>query len=413
MEEKSLRGIKFGFRKSSSPVAYCALHIKSGTRNEEAASAGMAHFVEHLIFKGTSHKTSSVINSRLEKLGGELNAYTTKEETVLQATCLKEDLPKAISLLIELAFCSTFPQKEIDMERGVVIEEIRSYKDSPSEQIYDDFEELLFAGTPLATPILGNIPSIKRISRREILGYYYRMFVPENLSFSVVADKDEEYVRKILAKAIEKYSPESFSLRCEGTSFKPCTGITPKESQRFDKVITKKNHQAHCIIGCRAYSFFEQERFALSLLVNILGGPAANSRFNVLLREKNGLVYSIDASYTQYCDSGAVMIYFGCDKSNVDKCKELIFKTIEKYRTSPVSERELKEAKKQYIGQLAISADNSESQLLSMGKSLMVFGRIKDTSELIKNIESITSAQILQVARDIFDPEKVSVLTYL
>lgn len=405
-------GMRLAFKRSSSPVSYCAIHVRTGTRYEEKGFEGLAHFTEHLIFKGTCKKSSSVINSRIERLGGELNAYTTKEETVIHATLLKEDISVGISLLVELAFTSLFPAKELEKERAVVMEEIQSYKDSPAEQIYDDFEELLFAGTPLSTPVLGSCSSLKKIKREKVLEYYRRMFIPENMFFTVVADMEERKVLSLLEKALSRYAPLSLS----GGSTGMQEALIREEivpEYHFEKSVQRKSHQAHSIIGCNAYSLYDPRRIPLILLVNIIGGPAANSKLNLLLRERYGLVYSIDSGYTQYTDAGVVTIYFGCDKSNVDRCSSLVLKTLAEYREHLISERALKEAKKQLLGQLAISSDNGEAQVLSMGKSLMVFGRVVEQQESRAMIESVTAEDIKRVSCEIFAPEKLSKLTYL
>lgn len=404
-------GSRFAFRSSSSSVAYCAVHIKTGTRNEPSRLAGLAHFTEHLLFKGTTSKSSCVINSKIEKLGGELNAYTTKEETVIHATVLKEDFQTAASLLVELAFQCVFPAKEVEKERGVVVEEIKSYKDSPSELIYDEFDEKIFEGTPLSIPVLGTSASLKRITREDVVEYYNKMFVPENMVFTVVADLPCEKVVSVLEKQIEKYGRRGADAIAEVQ-----TPIAPQPLEvaaPFEKKVSKKSHQAHCIIGARAYSFYEPKRIPLILLVNYLGGPAANSRLNMSLREKHALVYNVDASYAQYCDAGVVTIYFGCDKSNVARCEELILRQINELITNPLSPQKLKEAKKQLLGQLAISSDNGEAQVLSMGKSEMVFGRVIEMEQTRQLLEQVTSEELSQVAKEIFGEGKISKLYYL
>lgn len=399
--------MQFAFKKSNSPVSYCAISIKTGTRDENQKYGGMAHFTEHLIFKGTETRTANTINSHIERLGGELNAYTTKEETVIHATVLKEDISKAVDLLCDLAFKSVFPEKELEKEKSVVIEEIKSYKDSPSDQIFDDFEEYLFRGTPLSMPVLGKVATLKKIKRDMMLNYYHSRFVPSNMTFTSVADLDEDKVKGILLKALRKYAP----------SEKDCPSVPERAKVLlplpcFSKVVPKKNHQVHCIIGGCAYSYYQEKRIPLILLMNILGGPAANSRLNLLMREKNALVYGVEASFTQYEDTGLFTIYFGCDKDNLEKCVFLVEKTLEESREIPMAPRTLAQAKKQLLGQLVISSDNGEAQTLSMGKSLMVFGRTMEMEETRSLIEKITSDDILAVAQDILAPDKLSRLIY-
>jgi len=403
-------GSFFAFRRTSSPVAYIAFSIKSGTRDEGMFPAGLAHFTEHLIFKGTENRSSSVINSCLEKLGGELNAYTSKEETVIHATVLKEDLRTAADLLADIAFNSVFPEKEVDKERTVVIEEIHSYKDSPADQIFDDFEEMLFAGTPLATPVLGKSTSLKKIRREDILSYWKNRFVPENICITVAADIEEERVLELVNKALARHSAASASDSICGHPSR--TPIAAGGLKPFIHETTHRHHQVHCVIGGPAYSLYRKERLPLILLVNYLGGPAANSTLNILLRERNALVYGVEAAYTQYEDTGLVTIYFGCDRENFDKCKSLVFKELSRIRNTLPSASALKTAKKQLLGQLAISSDNGEAQVLSMGKNLMVYGNIPDQAQIRAKVEAITPEEFRMAAEEIFNPDKLSILAY-
>ena len=406
------KGLQFLFKKSSSPVAYCALSIRSGTRREDQIFGGIAHLTEHMIFKGTEYKSASCINSYIEKLGGELNAFTTKEEIVIHSTVLKEDIARAIGLLVELAFCPKFQEKELEKEKTVVLDEIITYKDSPADQIFDDFEELLFEGTNLSMPVLGKTRTLKKIGVKELYEHTRTHFTLNNMAFTVVADAPEEKVRELLLKALKKYAPSAM----EGDG-KISEGLTipPRMPQvkTFNKVVNRKGHQTHCIIGAQAYPYYEKKRMALILLVNILGGPAANSRLNTILREKNGLVYNVDAAYGQYSDTGIVTIYFGCDRQNYEKCVRLIEGELEKFRVAPMSDRALKAAKKQLLGQLAISSDNSEAQCLSMGKSLLVFREVIGTARMRQMIEEVTASDVMEAAADIFAPEKICKLTYM
>ncbi|MBQ2242684.1 MAG: insulinase family protein [Bacteroidales bacterium] len=412
MKEFDFKGLQFLFKKSSSPVAYCALSIRSGTRREDQRFGGIAHLTEHMIFKGTEHKSASCINSYIEKLGGELNAFTTKEEIVIHSTVLKEDIARAIGLLVELAFSPKFQEKELEKEKAVVLDEIITYKDSPADQIFDDFEELLFEGTNLSMPVLGKTRTLKKIGVKELYEHTRTHFTLNNMAFTVVADAPEEKVRELLLKALKKYAPSAM----EGDG-KISEGLTipPRMPQvkTFNKVVNRKGHQTHCIIGAQAYPYYEKKRMALILLVNILGGPAANSRLNTILREKNGLVYNVDAAYGQYSDTGIVTIYFGCDRQNYEKCIRLIEGELEKFRVAPMSDRALKAAKKQLLGQLAISSDNSEAQCLSMGKSLLVFREVIGTARMRQMIEEVTASDVMEAAADIFAPEKICKLTYM
>lgn len=415
---KASCGLQYAVKKSGSAVGYCALSIRCGTRDEAGYHAGIAHFVEHTIFKGTEHRSASVINSYLDRLGGELNAFTTKEEIVFHATVLKEDLSKAASLLLELATCPTFPEHEIQTEKGVVIDEIHSYKDTPSEDIYDRFEEMIFKGHPLSGNILGTTVSVKKITRDELLKFVKEKFQPCRMAFTVVADIDEARMEKGVLKLAEKYfgnvqadCPSAHG--CEERPF-PCGSYSTPVAEQFDKTISKRNHQANCVIGALAPSLYqERERLATVLLCNILGGPATNSILNSILREKYGWVYGVECGYTQFADTGLVAITLGCDKANLDKCLKAIDKEIAKLQSEPLSERKLKAAKKQLLGQLAISGDNGETQCLSMGKGLLAYGKVSSGKENRSLVEGITAEDVREMAVKIFDKDKVSKLIYI
>jgi len=405
-------GLQYAVRKSSSAVGYCALSIRCGTRDEMGYHGGIAHFVEHTIFKGTARKSASVINGYLDRLGGELNAFTTKEEIVLHATVLKEDLPKAASLLFELATSAVFPEKEIEVEKGVVIDEIHSYKDTPYEDIYDRFEEMLFAGHPLSGNILGTPSSVKKISRNELLKFVKEKFLPCRMAFTIVADIDEKKMEKDVLKLAEKFYPQAGS-EADGCETSSAACLTPP-AKPFDKTLSKRNHQANCIIGGLAPSLYqEKERIATVLLCNILGGPANNSILNSVLREKYGWVYSVECGYTQFSDTGIVTISLGCDKANLEKCVSVIYKEISRLQTELLSERRLKAAKKQLLGQLAISSDNGETQCLSMGKGLLSYGKVSSGAENRSLVEAVTSEDIRNAACSVFDFDKLSKLVYI
>ena len=410
-------GLQYAAKRSGSAVGYCALSIKCGTRDEEGYHSGIAHFVEHTIFKGTKHKSASVINGYLDRLGGELNAFTTKEEIVLHATVLKEDLGKAAALLFELATCATFPEHEIEVEKGVVLDEIQSYKDTPAEDIYDKFEEMIFTGHSLSGNILGTRASVKKISQEELLKFVKEEFVPCKMAFTVVADIDERKLERDILKLVAKYFDGTAippcATGCE-TAHRACGNYSTPAAGAFEKTLNKRNHQANCIIGGLAPSLYqERERLATVLLCNILGGPATNSILNSVLREKNGWVYGVECGYNQFSDTGLVTISLGCDKNNLDKCIGAIDKEIVKLQSEVMSERKLKAAKKQLLGQLAISSDNGETQCLSMGKSLLSFGKIHSGKENRSLVEAITAEEIRTMALKIFDKAKLSKLIYI
>ena len=408
MTGKADCGLQYAVRRGGSAVAYCALSIRCGTRDEEGFHSGIAHFVEHTIFKGTARRSAAVINNYLDKLGGELNAFTTKEEIVLHATVLKEDLSKAASLLFELATDPVFPDHEINTEKGVVIDEIQSYKDTPSEDIYDKFEELLFKGHPLSGNILGTKASVRKITRDELMRFVKEKFVPGRMAFSIVADLDEKVMEKTVLKLAGKFFPSDVpDMPSEPRNIAP-------SAEPFDMTLNKRNHQANCVIGGLAPSLYQdRERLATVLLCNILGGPANNSILNSILREKNGWVYGVECGYTQYADTGIVAISLGCDKHNLEKCIKAIDKELKRLQEELMSERRLKAAKKQLLGQLAISSDNGETQCLSMGKGLLAYGKISTGKENRELVEAITAEDIREMARTIFNPEKLSRLIYI
>ena len=403
-------GMQYAVKRSGSSVAYCALSIKCGTRDEEGFHSGLAHFVEHTIFKGTERRSAAVINGYLDRLGGELNAFTTKEEIVFHATVLKEDLSKAAGLLFELVTCPTFPDQEINTEKGVVIDEIQSYKDSPSEDIYDKFEEMLFKGHPLSGNILGTRASVRKITRKELLQFTQDKFRPEKIAFTIVADIDEKAMEKSILKLTSKHFPD-YTPSQESADREALGSVV---SEPFDITLSKRNHQANCIIGGLAPSLYQdRERLATVLLCNILGGPANNSILNSVLREKNGWVYGVECSYTQYSDTGIVAISLGCDKSNLDKCVKATYKEIGKLQEVVLSERKLKAAKKQLLGQMAISGDNGETQCLSMGKGLLAYGKLNTGKETRQMVEDITAEDIREMARTIFATSNLSKLIYV
>ena len=426
-------GLRYAVRRGGSAVGYCALSLRCGTRDEADFPNGIAHFAEHTMFRGTKRKSASVINSYLDRLGGELNAYTTKEEIVLHATVLKEDLGKAAGLLFELATEATFPDAEIETERGVVLDEIISYKDNPAEDVYDKFEGMLFEGHPLGLPILGTSASVRRIKPEDLRRFARTFFIPARMAFTVVADLDEKVMEKRVLRLVEKLFGD-FSARPDGlgrndkeTTCLGCDdrGIVISSGAEggveksawalpFSKTVDKRNHEVNAVIGNRAPSLYDSEdRITAAVLCNILGGPASNSLLNKVLREKNGWVYGVECTYTQYADTGIAAITFGCDKPNLERCLSTLDKILARIREVPFSERTLKAYKKQLLGQLAISSDNGEAQCLSMGKSLLSWGRIDTSAEMRARIEAVTPAALQAMARRLFAPETLSRLIYL
>ena len=401
-------GLRYAVKRSGNAVGYCSLTIKCGTRDEGGFHSGIAHFTEHTLFKGTERKSARVISSYLDKLGGELNAFTTKEEIVLHSTVLKEDLGKAASLLLELATSPTFPEEEVSIEKGVVIDEINSYKDSPADDVYDKFEEALFEGHPLGRSILGTAASVKKITGKELKLFTKEHFVPANMALAIVADIDEkrmeENVLKLAGKVFTKVPMAGGERVVTPIPLKPA----------FNRQVEKRNHEVNAVIGNFAPSLYDtEERFAAILMSNIIGGPASNSLLNNLLREKNGWVYGVESSYSQYTESGIMTISLGCERGNLEKCLDAIWKVIGKMQNEEYSSVRLKAAKKQILGQLAISSDNGEAQCLSMGKSLMSLGSIFTDRQNREAIEAVTSEGIRDAAVRIFNPESTSSLIFL
>ena len=416
------KNVRFAFRHINSPVAYCALSVRTGTRDENPAYNGLAHLTEHMLFKGTERRGAASINNVLERVGGELNAYTTKEEIVLHATVLREDLSKAVDLLAELAFTSVFPDRELEKELDVVYDEIVSYEDSPADAIYDHFEELLFEGHPLSLPILGRKKTLKKISSRTLREYLFSSFVPEKMAFTVAAAMEEKKAAGMVEKSLKKYYKGKEDIGLE--IYREDDGQIPEAARKtdslrslavgkkFDLEVHRKNHQVHCILGCSAYSLYDPERVPLAVLCNILGGPASGSRLNMVLREKNALVYNVEAGYTSYSDTGIFTVYFGCDKSDLPKCLELVRREIDKMVNVSLSDRALGNAKKQLLGQLSIARDNAEAQCLSMGKSLMVYNRIDTFEKMRGQIEAVTATGLQETASRVLQWDRLSKLVY-
>lgn len=404
-------GLRYAVKKSGSAVAWAALSIRCGTRDEGSFRSGTAHFCEHTLFKGTLRRSASSINNRLDRLGGELNAFTTKEEIVIHATVLKEDLPKAVSLLLELATQATFPEKEVEREKGVVIEEINSYKDTPADDIYDRFEELLFAGHPLGRSILGTAASVRRITAEELRAFARGGFTPDRMALTVVAGLDEDRLEAQLRRLAEPFfagfapaaDPAAPALR--GPYF---------AGHVFEKTVDKRNHELNAVFGATAPSLYEErERIATVLLANLLAGPGSNSVLNRELREKRGWVYGVEASYTQFRDSGVLAVSLGCDRDNFAACEKVILRQFALLRERPLTPAVLHAAKKQLIGQLSIGAEGGETQCLSMGKSLLAFGSISSDQEDRAKVEAVTADDLQAAARRILSPDSLSKLIFL
>ena len=385
-------GIRGIHRCVKSNVAHCALIINAGTRDEWPDEYGLAHFTEHAFFKGTERRRAWQVNCRLENLGGELNAFTTKEDTTLHATTLRSDFAKAAELLSDIAFHSTFPDRELEREKEVIVDEINTYKDSPADLIYDTFEDLLFEGSELGHNILGRKRSLARFDGHAIRRFRTRTHTSDQMVFSSIGNLSPKAVEAI---ATRYFAPAAASVRTVSRH-------VPEPSAHFERTISKHTHQTHCIIGARAQGINDAERLPLALLVNLLGGPSANSMLNVLVREKNGLSYNIEASYTPYSDSGIVAIYFSCDHDNTDHCIELIEGELGRLRNTPLSARRLSMAKKQFIAQLAISMESNEGYMLGAGKSFLAHREVDTMEEVYRKIQALTAEDLTAVASSVF-----------
>ena len=393
-------GIKGIHRRTKSSIAHCALVVNAGTRDERDGEHGLAHFAEHAFFKGTEHRKAYQVNCRLENRGGELNAYTTKEDTTIHATTLRSDFAKAAELISDVAFHSTFPEHELQREREVIIDEINTYKDSPVDMIFDTFEDMIFEGSELGHNILGTKASLARHNSQSIKRFISRTHTTDQMVFSTIGNFSLAKVKSVA----EQYFGSQTATKREFSRSKP-TMVEP-----FERVVNKHTHQTHCIIGARAYDIHAERRLPLSLLINILGGPSANSRLNVVLREKNGLSYNTEATYTPYNDSGMVAIYFSSDHHNADHCRELIDRELRALRSEPLSARRLAMIKRQFLAQMAISMENNEGYMLGAGKSYLVHDEIDTLEEVYRKVSAVKAEQIMEVAEEIFS--KTSTLIY-
>lgn len=406
MVEPIIFTLKNGIRVVHQPldreVAHCGLLIGAGSRDEKENEHGLAHFLEHCFFKGTKKRKTFHILSRLDAVGGEINAFTAKEETWVHGSFLKEDYERTIELIADIAFDSTFPEKEIVKEKEVILDEINSYKDSPSEMIFEDFDEYLFKNHPIGRTILGTEKSLAKFNSKHLLNFRKRNFTPENLIFASAGKIDIEKLKYFMDKYFGDQKLSNTPL--DRTAFK---GYRP-----FEKVEIKDIHQVHYVMGTKAYDYHDKKRPGLSLLNNVLGGPAMNNRLSLNIREKHGIAYHIDSTYAPFSDTGVFSIYLGTDKNNLEKSKKLIWKEINVLREKPLSVRHLHEAKKQIIGQIALAQDSGSAIMFNLGKSLLLFNRIDSLDYIFNKVEEITSKQLQDIAQEVFEPKRMSSLTY-
>ncbi len=395
-------GIRLIHQYSDGPVGYFGILLNTGSRDETPEEHGIAHFIEHCIFKGTQKRKAYHILSRMEDVGGELNAYTTKEETALFATFLAEDYPRAAELLSDILFNSTFPEKELKREKEVVAEEINSYKDTPSELIFDDFDELVFDGHPIARNILGSFESVRSFSREDIFRFIRNNYHTDQM---VISSVGSILPKKLIALCGRFFGTAPAKLRVnQRVAF---AGYKPGERTEI-----KETYQTHCIIGNLAYDSIHPRRVVMILLNNLLGGQGMNSRLNLALRERKGMAYNIESSYNSFSDTGLFNVYFGTDDVNFEKALDTIYKEFRMLSEKKLGSLQLARAQRQMIGQLAIAGENDEELMLTIGKTFLFYNQVDPFRVVYKKIEAVTAEQILEVANEILDPARMSRVVY-
>lgn len=441
-------GLRIIHLPSDSKVVYCGYQINAGTRNEEPGEEGLAHFCEHVTFKGTERRKAWHILNCLESVGGDLNAYTNKEGTVYYSAILKEHIARAVDLLTDIVFHSVYPQAEIDKEVEVICDEIESYNDSPAELIYDEFENIIFKDSPLGHNILGTAEQVRSFKTEDALRFTRKLYRPDNAIFFAYGDIDFKKLVKLIRKALadddsgkvaenaansvgklaEEKLPQISQITqiswnensiAEEKSVSSVKSVGPKNYPSVGDgiagqtiVMQKNTHQAHVMIGTRAYDVNDSRRMPLYLLNNILGGPGMNAKLNLALREHNGLVYTVESTMVAYGDTGIWSIYFGCDEHVVKRCLRLVRKELDKFMQKPLSEAQLKAAKKQIKGQVGVACDNRENFALDFGKSFLHYGWEKNVDRLYEQVDEITAEQIQAVAQELFDKDRLTTLIF-
>ena len=443
-------GLRIIHLPSDSKVVYCGYQINAGTRNEEPGEEGLAHFCEHVTFKGTERRKAWHILNCLESVGGDLNAYTNKEGTVYYSAILKEHIARAVDLLSDIVFHSVYPQAEIDKEVEVICDEIESYNDSPAELIYDEFENILFKGSPLGHNILGTAEQVRAFKTEDALRFTQKLYRPDNAIFFAYGDIDFKKLVKLIGKALTDDSSGKLAEKgchadfADDADFSGDTGFAgardseitqmsqapqmtqisrgaidsmgsmdPMGSPAGQTIVMQKNtHQAHVMIGTRAYDVNDDRRMPLYLLNNMLGGPGMNAKLNLALREHNGLVYTVESTMVSYGDTGTWSIYFGCDEHDVKRCLRLVRKELDKFMQEPLSDAQLKAAKKQIKGQIGVACDNRENFALDFGKSFLHYGWEKNVDRLYEQVDEITAAQIQAVAQELYDKGRLTTLIF-
>ena len=411
-------GLRIIHLPSDSKVVYCGYQINAGTRNEEPGEEGLAHFCEHVTFKGTERRKAWHILNCLESVGGDLNAYTNKEGTVYYSAILKEHIARAVDLLTDIVFHSVYPQAEIDKEVEVICDEIESYNDSPAELIYDEFENIIFKGSPLGHNILGTAEQVRSFKTEDALRFTRKLYRPDNAIFFAYGDIDFKKLVRLLKKSFlseeRRVKSKKFNSPEAQAQFniQHSTFNTQHSFEGQTIVMQKNTHQAHVMIGTRAYDVNDSRRMPLYLLNNMLGGPGMNAKLNLALREHNGLVYTVESTMVAYGDTGIWSIYFGCDEHDVKRCLRLVRKELDKFMQKPLSEAQLKAAKKQIKGQIGVACDNRENFALDFGKSFLHYGWEKNVDRLYEQVDEITAEQIQAVAQELFDKDRLTTLIF-
>ena len=423
-------GLRIIHLPSDSKVVYCGYQINAGTRNEEPGEEGLAHFCEHVTFKGTERRKAWHILNCLESVGGDLNAYTNKEGTVYYSAILKEHIARAVDLLTDIVFHSVYPQAEIDKEVEVICDEIESYNDSPAELIYDEFENIIFKGSPLGHNILGTAEQVRSFKTEDALRFTRKLYRPDNAIFFAYGDIDFKKLVKLLKTLNMEHGTLNFinsktsetptaemeagdaNHKVQSSKFKVQSKEVQSKVEGQTIVMQKNTHQAHVMIGTRAYDVNDSRRMPLYLLNNMLGGPGMNAKLNLALREHNGLVYTVESTMVAYGYTGIWSIYFGCDEHDVKRCLRLVRKELDKFMQKPLSEAQLKAAKKQIKGQVGVACDNRENFALDFGKSFLHYGWEKNVDRLYEQVDEITAEQIQAVAQELFDKDRLTTLIF-
>ena len=405
-------GLRIIHLPSDSKVVYCGYQINAGTKDEEPGEEGLAHFCEHVTFKGTERRKAWHILNCLESVGGDLNAYTNKEGTVYYAAILKEHIARAVDLLSDIVFHSTYPQQEIDKEVEVICDEIESYNDSPAELIYDEFENILFKENSLGHNILGTAEQVRQFTTEDALRFTRKLYRPDNAVFFAYGDIDFKKLVTLLKRSV---GSEELRVKNEEFNSREEERMKGEESNspKGQTIVTEKHtHQAHVMIGTQTYDVHDDRRMPLYLLNNILGGPGMNAKLNLALREHNGLVYTVESTMVAYGDTGTWSIYFGCDEHDVKRCLRLVRKELDKFMEKPLSDAQLRAAKKQIKGQIGVACDNRENFALDFGKSFLHYGWEKNVDRLYEQVDAITAQQMQAVAQELFDEHRLTTLIF-